>query len=31
MDCQASDLGFIIAPKINAAGRMNDMSLGVHV
>ena len=30
MDCQASDLGFIIAPKINAAGRMNDMSLGVQ-
>ena len=30
MECQASDLGFIIAPKINAAGRMNDMSLGVQ-
>ena len=24
-----SDLGFVIAPKINAAGRMDDMSLGV--
>lgn len=27
--CESSDLGFIIAPKINAAGRMDNMSLGV--
>ncbi|AGF46860.1 single-stranded-DNA-specific exonuclease [Candidatus Kinetoplastibacterium desouzaii TCC079E] len=25
-----SDLGFSIAPKINAAGRLSDMSLGIH-
>lgn len=27
--CQSEDLSFLIAPKINAAGRMSDMSLGV--
>jgi len=26
----ASDLGFILGPRINAAGRLADMSLGVH-
>ncbi|MAI28837.1 MAG: single-stranded-DNA-specific exonuclease RecJ [Rickettsiales bacterium] len=25
-----SDLGFKIAPKLNAAGRLSDMSLGIH-
>ncbi|MCD6047939.1 MAG: recJ [Gammaproteobacteria bacterium] len=25
----ASDLGFIVAPRLNAAGRMEDMSLGI--
>jgi len=27
---QASDLGFAIAPRLNAAGRMDDMSLGIQ-
>lgn len=26
----ASDLGFIVAPRLNAAGRMEDMSLGIE-
>jgi len=26
----ASDLGFILGPRINAAGRLADMSLGIH-
>ena len=26
----ASDLGFIIAPRLNAAGRMEDMSIGIE-
>lgn len=26
---QASDLGFAVAPKLNAAGRLEDMSLGI--
>ncbi len=26
----SSDLGFSIAPRLNAAGRMNDMSLGIQ-
>lgn len=25
-----SDLGFAIAPRLNAAGRMDDMSIGIH-
>ena len=25
----AADLGFIIAPRLNAAGRLDDMSLGI--
>jgi len=27
---QASDLGFAVAPRINAAGRLDDMSIGVR-
>ncbi len=27
---QATDLGFIVAPRLNAAGRLEDMSLGIH-
>jgi len=27
---QASDLGFSLAPRLNAAGRMDDMSLGIQ-
>lgn len=27
--CQESDLGFAIAPRLNAAGRLDDMSLGI--
>ena len=27
---QASDLGFAIAPRLNAAGRLDDMSLGIE-
>ncbi len=26
----ASDLGFAVAPRLNAAGRLDDMSLGIH-
>ena len=26
----ASDLGFALGPRLNAAGRMDDMSLGIH-
>lgn len=26
----ASDLGFIVGPRLNAAGRLDDMSLGIH-
>ena len=26
----ATDLGFALAPRLNAAGRMDDMSLGIH-
>jgi len=26
----AADLGFIVAPRLNAAGRIDDMSLGIH-
>jgi single-stranded-DNA-specific exonuclease len=26
----ASDLGFVLAPRINAAGRLDDMSLGIE-
>lgn len=26
----ATDLGFILGPRLNAAGRMNDMSLGIE-
>ena len=28
-DAQSSDLGFAIAPRLNAAGRLTDMSLGI--
>ncbi|SJM91946.1 Single-stranded-DNA-specific exonuclease RecJ [Crenothrix polyspora] len=27
---QATDLGFALGPRLNAAGRMDDMSLGIH-
>ena len=27
----ASDFGFVIAPRLNAAGRLDDMSLGVEI
>jgi single-stranded-DNA-specific exonuclease len=27
---QAVDLGFVIGPRLNAAGRLDDMSLGIH-
>lgn len=27
---KASDLGFSVAPRLNAAGRLDDMSLGIH-
>lgn len=30
MTLSASDLGFSIAPKLNAAGRLTDMSLGIE-
>ncbi len=26
----ASDLGFAVAPRLNAAGRLTDMSIGIH-
>jgi single-stranded-DNA-specific exonuclease len=29
-DCLASDLSFTIAPRLNAAGRLKDMSLGIE-
>lgn len=29
-DMQATDLGFIIAPRLNAAGRLEDMALGIN-
>lgn len=29
-EIQASDLGFIVAPRLNAAGRLEDMSLGIE-
>ncbi|WP_444994402.1 single-stranded-DNA-specific exonuclease RecJ [Aliikangiella sp. IMCC44359] len=28
--CQASDLGFAIGPRLNAAGRLDDMSIGIE-
>ena len=27
---QASDLGFVVGPRLNAAGRLDDMSLGIR-
>lgn len=30
IDLQAADLGFIVAPRLNAAGRLEDMTLGIH-
>ena len=30
VNLQAADLGFAIAPRLNAAGRMDDMSLGIQ-
>jgi single-stranded-DNA-specific exonuclease len=27
---QAADLGFALGPRLNAAGRLDDMSLGIH-
>lgn len=27
---QASDLGFLVAPRINAAGRLDDMAIGIR-
>jgi single-stranded-DNA-specific exonuclease len=27
---KSSDLGFALAPRLNAAGRLDDMSLGIH-
>ena len=29
-ECKTADLSFSVAPKINAAGRMDDMSIGVR-
>jgi single-stranded-DNA-specific exonuclease len=29
-EATAADLGFALGPRINAAGRMSDMSLGIH-
>lgn len=26
----ASDLGFVLGPRLNAAGRLDDMSIGIH-
>ena len=26
----ASDLGFVVGPRLNAAGRLKDMSIGIH-
>ena len=28
--CQATDLGFAVGPRINAAGRLDDMSVGIE-
>lgn len=28
--CQASDLGFSLGPRLNAAGRLDDMSIGIE-
>jgi single-stranded-DNA-specific exonuclease len=28
--CQASDLGFALGPRLNAAGRLQDMSIGIN-
>lgn len=28
--CQATDLGFAIGPRLNAAGRLQDMSIGIN-
>ena len=28
--CQASDLGFSVGPRLNAAGRLEDMSIGIE-
>ena len=28
--CQASDLGFAIGPRLNAAGRLQDMTIGIN-
>lgn len=28
--CQASDLGFSVGPRLNAAGRLDDMSVGIE-
>jgi len=28
--CQASDLGFAVGPRLNAAGRLQDMSIGIN-
>lgn len=28
--CVASDLGFVVGPRLNAAGRLEDMSLGIE-
>ncbi|MET1253524.1 single-stranded-DNA-specific exonuclease RecJ [Aliikangiella maris] len=28
--CQASDLGFLVGPRLNAAGRLEDMSIGIR-
>jgi len=29
-ELQASDLGFVVGPRLNAAGRLEDMSLGIR-
>lgn len=29
-DCSAADLGFAVAPRLNAAGRLEDMSQGIE-
>lgn len=30
-DCRAQDLGFVLGPRLNAAGRLADMSLGIRL
>jgi len=30
LKCQSSDLGFALGPRLNAAGRLEDMSVGIH-